>query len=109
MQMGRRRAGVAGRADVADAVAAIYFHAFGDALFVAVQMSVIVAVIFRGIELVDGQAAGLAGEKLANRAVIDGDDGCAAGRHDVRGFMGTACIAILIERVPDVSEPEPGY
>ena len=78
---------VARAADVTENFAATQALALVEAGSVAIEMSVVIAEALVGIELVDGEASGLTGEKFLHDPVIDGDDGCAARRHDVDRFV----------------------
>ena len=61
-----------------------------------VKMSVIIGVLFRRIELVDGKPTRHAVEQLRDRAVFSRDDRLPPGRDDVEGFM-TALTAHVKE------------
>ena len=64
--------GVAGAAYVRDYFAAVDYFSLLDAGGVVVEVGVVVAVMLRGIELVDGVAAGFTEEELFDFSVIYG-------------------------------------
>jgi hypothetical protein len=99
--MRRVRRRVAGRADIADQVASLQLHAFAQPVGVAVEMGVVVGEARLGIELVDRQAAGNAGEELDELAVVGGEDPRAARRRDVDGLVAMPGPAV-VERVAQV-------
>src|SRR3954462_9397063 len=70
VEVGRVLRSIAGGADVADDVTAAEELPFVQAGRVGVEMRVVVAVALIGIELVDGQAAGNAGEELFHGALV---------------------------------------
>jgi len=82
--IGRR---VARRADVADHVALSHRLSFHDPVRIAIEMRVVINHLLGWIGLIDSDAAGGAGEELANRAVHGGDDRRPARREDVDGAM----------------------
>ena len=83
MQLRRVRQRVARRADVSDHIAARDRHPFADFLCVTIQVSVVETVGALTIELVDSQSALPADENLANEAVGDRANRCAARSHYV--------------------------
>src|SRR5690606_4803920 len=79
-------AGVAGAADIADDVAARDRLAFREPGGIGIEVGVVVGVLAARVELVDGQAAGIAGEQLLDAAVGGGQHRGAARRRDVERF-----------------------
>src|SRR6185295_6076991 len=70
---------------------------FGEAARVLLQVSVVEAEAFRGIELVNSRAASLAQKELRDRAGIDRVNGSAAGRKDVHRLVAPLAVTPLGE------------
>ena len=100
-RVGRR---VASRPDIADDVALRDALAIAQACRVPLKVGVVVAELFGGIELVDGDPASLAVEEPGDGAVLDRDDRRVPRREDVDRFVpsGSAAAALCEVALPVV-------
>ena len=84
-------------ADVAEDLPAVEPIPLLEAVGIAVEVGVVIGVLLAGVELVDGQAAGLAVEQLGDGAVLDGDHRRVPRRQDVdRLVLALAAAGVVI-------------
>ena len=76
---------------------------FLQAVRVALEVGVVIAVLLGRVELIDRDAAGLAVEQPGDRAVLDRDDRRVAGRQDVDALRAAGRRARLSERADQLS------
>ena len=98
--------GVSGRADIADNLPSHDAIAFSKAVLVPVKVGVVIGILFRGIEFVDCESTGHAGEQLGDPAALGRYDGLSPGSHDVDCFM-TALTTRVEEVRVQVLGPDP--
>src|SRR5260370_10828913 len=101
VQMRRSRVRVARRSDEADHFASRYVNAFSQARRIAIEMRVVIRILPRVVEKINGVAARFAQEKLLDHTIHDGTDRRATCRHDVDGLM-TFAVPLLFERIVEV-------
>ena len=87
MKVRRGRGRVAGRADIAEDVAATEGQPLADAGRVTVEMRVVVAALAGQVVFIERDPARAADEELAHGAVNRGEDRRAARRQDVDGVV----------------------
>jgi Zn-dependent metalloprotease len=104
MQVRRVGVGIAGDPDIADQLAALEHAAFLDAVRIAIEVGIVIGILFGRVELVDGQPARLAVEQLDDLAVGYRDDLGAGRRHDVERFMMAFLAARLVEIVRQLGQ-----
>ena len=108
VQMGRVFWGIPGNPHVPQDLPPIDPVSFFDSVGVPIQVGVVVGVLLAGIELVEGQPSGLAGEHLRNRAVLDCNHGCMHRRQDVDGLVLALPAPAVVIRAHELVRRNPG-
>src|SRR5215470_1115189 len=104
MQVRRIRRSIARGSDVPDDVAALHFHAFVNTVRIAIQVGIVITIMFGRIELIDCDPSWFAQEKFLDDAVIYSQDGGAARRENIGCFMLTLCSSDLVERIANIRD-----
>src|SRR5206468_555560 len=102
VQVRRAGRGVACGSNIADHLTAFDSHSFMDAWGIAVQVRVVVAILLRGVELVESDSPLLAQEQFLHDAIIGCNDRRSSRRHNIGRFVLAAGSARLVECVVDV-------
>ncbi len=89
------RFGISGGAHIPDQVAALNRFPFGESFRVAVQMSVIIAVKFVIIELINGEPTGFTCKKFANGSGINRQNGSPARSYDIDRLMRLSATTLV--------------
>jgi hypothetical protein len=100
---------IAGRPDVADEITATQLLAFMESRGIRIEMSVVVTVLFIGVELIDSQSSRLAIEQFSYNAVVGSNDDRAARGQDIDRLVAAIAAARFIEHVVQCGSFDAGH
>ena len=105
MQVGRTGIRVSRRSYVGDDIAAFHAHPFAQPVCVTVQVRIVITILARFIEFINGVAARFAEEQLADRPRNHSVHRRAARGHDIDGFVRVS-VANFVEGIVQIREFE---